>query len=145
MFGTPQLVAQSMVLYETKKKILKEQQEKDRDMFGEERKLIEEGHAFMEEMHKMELRNMETEVLKYKESKEEMETMYREMQTELELSSEELQTLRTSRIDSDSKLLERVAELERMNAESAGQLLVTANVRGEVRSRMEVSKGEAED
>merc|ERR1719296_622449 len=59
----------------------------------------------MDKMHKMELEQMESEARKHKESKEEIEVLYKEMQAELDSNKKELQTLRASSKDNDGKLL----------------------------------------
>mmetsp|Transcript_18639 Transcript_18639/g.44859 ORF Transcript_18639/g.44859 Transcript_18639/m.44859 type:complete len:882 (+) Transcript_18639:153-2798(+) len=112
----------NIALCETKRNRLREQQEKDRDLFDQERMRLEEGRAFMDKMHKMELEQMQSEARKHKESKEEIEVLYKEMQTELESNSKELQTLRDSIKENDGKLLIRIGELERMNSDLTNQL-----------------------
>jgi len=80
-----QMLEASMAQCESENNNLREQQEQDHAAFGRERKRMEEERASMKENHTIELAK------KGKESK------------------------RTGNQDSDSNLLERVAELERMN------------------------------
>jgi len=125
-----QELEQNMDRHESEKKELREFWEKDRDAFDRECKLVEEELELLTENHAIELQNLKREAKTYKESNVEMEVMYKEMQAELESTSEGLQELRRIKNESDNNLLKRVAELERMNADLTGQL-ITADLKNQ--------------